>query len=80
VLAVTAVLYRLVLVAKLIVIIKELADFTDDPDSVQEIISLCGSFLTLRDNTVYFVHQSAKDFLVTKASNDIFPGGAECIH
>ncbi|EOO03308.1 putative wd-repeat protein [Phaeoacremonium minimum UCRPA7] len=28
------------------------------------IVKKCGSFLTVRDNTVYFVHQSAKDYLV----------------
>jgi hypothetical protein len=80
VLAVTAILYRPVAVAELVVLTKQLADFTDDLDSVQEIIGLCGSFLTLRNNTVYFVHQSAKDFLITKASNKVFPDGAECIH
>jgi hypothetical protein len=80
VLAVIAVLYRPVTVAELVVLTKQLADFTDDLESVREIIGLCRSFLTLRDNTVYFVHQSAKDFLVTKASNNVFPDGIECIH
>jgi hypothetical protein len=80
VLAVTAVLYRPVTVAELVVLTKQLAHFTDDLESMREIIGLCGSFLTLRDNTVYFVHQSAKDFLVTKASNNVFPDGVECIH
>ncbi|KAF2818584.1 hypothetical protein CC86DRAFT_308708, partial [Ophiobolus disseminans] len=56
VLAVTAVLYRPVTVAKLIVLTRQLADFTNNLELVREIISLCGSFLTLRDNTVYFVH------------------------
>jgi hypothetical protein len=80
VLAVTAVLYRPVTIAELVVLTKQLADFTDDQESVREIISLCRSFLTLRDNTVYFVHQSAKDFLVMKASSDVFLDGVECIH
>jgi hypothetical protein len=80
VLAVTAVLYQPVTVAELVVLTKQLADFTDDLESVREIISLCRSFLTLQDNAVYFVHQSAKDFLITKASNIVFPDGAECIH
>ncbi|KAL6895283.1 hypothetical protein HDV57DRAFT_506834 [Trichoderma longibrachiatum] len=30
---------------------------------VCELIGQCGSFLTIRDEVVYFVHQSAKDFL-----------------
>jgi hypothetical protein len=80
VLAVTAVLYRPVTIAELVVLTKQLVDFTYDLESVREIISLCRSFLTLRDDTVYFVHQSAKDFLIIKASNDIFSDGAECVH
>jgi hypothetical protein len=80
VLALTAVLYRPVTVAELVMLTKQLADFTDDLESVREIIALCGSFLTLRDDTVYFVHQSAKDFLTTKAQNRIFLDGIECVH
>ena len=80
VLAVTAVLYRPVIVAELVKLIKQLADFDGDLESIREIISLCGSFLTLRDDIVYFIHQSAKDFLVTKALNKVFPNGIECVH
>jgi hypothetical protein len=65
----------------------ELAAFVDLPNGVageyealSEIIGLCGSFLTLRQHTISFVHQSAKDFLVKKASNDIFPSGIEDVH
>ncbi|WPJ61655.1 hypothetical protein SMAC4_13474 [Sordaria macrospora] len=44
-------------------------DISDDPQSLEELIGLCGSFLTLRDQTVYFIHQSAKDFLLGNASD-----------
>ncbi|KAF1361606.1 HET-D [Lizonia empirigonia] len=80
VLAVTAVLYRPVTVAELVVLTKQLARFANRLESVRKIIGLCGSFLTLRDDTVYFVHQSAKDFLVTKALNEVFPDGTDCVH
>ncbi|EUC39784.1 hypothetical protein COCMIDRAFT_10192, partial [Bipolaris oryzae ATCC 44560] len=80
VLAVTAVLYRPVTVAELVVLTKQLADFVDDLESAREIIGLCGSFLTLRDDIIYFVHQSAKDFLVTKALNEVFLDGIEYVH
>lgn len=80
VLAVTAVLYRPVTVAELVVLTEQLADCINDLESVQEIIGLCRSFLTLRDDTVYFVHQSAKDFLFAKAFSIVFPDGAECFH
>jgi hypothetical protein len=48
---------------------------SDDLKSVREIISLCGSFLTVRESTIYFVHQSAKDFLFKVAFDEIFPSG-----
>jgi hypothetical protein len=69
------------------VTLDELVSFVDMPNGVSgdykalsEIIELCGSFLTLRGYTVSFVHQSAKDFLLSEASNEIFPSGIEDIH
>jgi ankyrin repeat protein len=32
----------------------------------------CGSFLTIRQHTVYFVHQSAKEYLLSSESSAIF--------
>ncbi len=66
----------------------ELVSLVDLPDDVssgdyeilQEIVALCGSFLTLREHTIFFVHQSAKDFLLQEASKDIFPAGIKLIH
>jgi hypothetical protein len=77
VLASTAVLYRPVTVRELVALIEQLEDYSNN---VREIIDLCGSFLTVREDTVYFVHQSAKDFLFAKASHEVFPNGAEDIH
>ncbi|KAF2683802.1 hypothetical protein K458DRAFT_389727 [Lentithecium fluviatile CBS 122367] len=69
------------------VTLDELASFVDMPDGVSgdsealsEIIALCGSFLTLRERTISFVHQSAKDFLLMQARHDIFPSGIENVH
>jgi hypothetical protein len=77
VLASTAILYRPVTIPELIALVEQLEDVSDD---VREIISLCGSFLTLREDTIYFVHQSAKDFLFKKASSRVFSHGIEDIH
>jgi hypothetical protein len=59
------------------VTLDELASFVDMPSGVagefealSEIIGLCGPFLTLRERTISFVHPSAKDFLLAKASNE----------
>ena len=47
---------------------------------LERIINLCGSFLMSRDGFVYFVHQSAKDYIVTNASSTIFSDGPELAH
>ena len=53
-------------------------DFPGKQKDLENIINLCGSFLTIRDKTVYFIHQSAKDFLI--AHPLIFPRGKTEIH
>ena len=65
----------------------KLAPFIDMPKEVSthrealtEIIGLCGSFLTLQERTISFIHQSAKDFLLGEAVNKIFSSGIEDIH
>ncbi|KAF1932604.1 HET-domain-containing protein [Didymella exigua CBS 183.55] len=80
VLASTTVLYRPVTIPELIALVQPLENLANDLESVREIVGLCGSFLTLRNDTVYFVHQSAKDFLLAKALNGVFPDRTEDIH
>lgn len=55
-------------------------DIADDPESLAEIIGLCGSFLTFRERTISLVHQSAADFLRREAVHEIFPKGNEIVH
>jgi len=50
-------------------------DLSNDPQALQDLVGSCGSFLTLRGQTVYFVHQSAKDYLSTGNGSKIFPSG-----
>ncbi|KAL8329135.1 hypothetical protein RB597_004732 [Gaeumannomyces tritici] len=47
---------------------------------IQQIVTMSGSFLTVRGETVYFVHQSAKDYLIGKAASSIFPTGLAAAH
>ncbi|KAK4140202.1 putative HET containing-domain vegetative incompatibility protein [Dichotomopilus funicola] len=47
---------------------------------VERIVDMCGSFLTLVDNHVYPIHQSAKDYLVSDTAVDkIFPSGKHAV-
>jgi NACHT domain/Heterokaryon incompatibility protein (HET) len=79
-LASIAIVYRPITLNELTSLIEMLEDMADDPESVREIISLCGSFLTIREGTIYFVHQSAKDYLFKEAIDEIFPSGKEEAH
>jgi len=69
ILAVAVIVRRPISLVELTTLVEMPDDVSDDLESLEEIVKLCGSFLTLRDGTVYFVHQSAKDFLLGKASN-----------
>jgi hypothetical protein len=63
--------------------IRLLAGLEEESLSLEEletIINMCGSFLTIRDNYVYFIHQSANDYLTVNASGIIFPDGRGRIH
>ena len=58
----------------------ELGTFVKFPQDIQcgtryaeYYTGLCGSFLALREYTVYFIHQSARDFLCTPSLNAKFP-------
>jgi hypothetical protein len=43
------------------------------------IVKMCGSFLTIREDIVYIIHQSARDFL-SEASHDLVPSGIGNVH
>jgi hypothetical protein len=75
-----ATVYEPITLSELTSLVEMLDDISDDIESLQEIVSLCGSFLTIRKDTIYFVHQSVKDYLLTKASDEIFPSGIKETH
>lgn len=89
ILAVATIVRRPVSLDELTSLVEMPDDVSDDLGSLEEIVKLCGSFLTLREQTIYFVHQSAKDFLLGKASDKtankasqdafdwVFPSGIE---
>jgi hypothetical protein len=80
ILAIVSTVYRPITLTEISSLVKTLEDMADDYDSLAAIIGLCGSLLTLRESTIYFVHQSAKDFLLKKALDNIFPSGVRNVH
>jgi hypothetical protein len=75
VLASIAIVYRPITLKELTSLVEKLEEMSDDLESLIEIIGLCGSFLAIREDIIYFVHQSVKDYLFGKAFDEIFPSG-----
>ncbi|KAG9230029.1 hypothetical protein BJ875DRAFT_537382 [Amylocarpus encephaloides] len=50
------------------------------PDLVARVVRQCGSFLTIRGDIVFFIHQSAKDYLSEETYDKFFPVGSEAYH
>ncbi|KAM0228002.1 hypothetical protein ACHAP5_012058 [Fusarium lateritium] len=46
-----------------------------DEKMLPDVIAECGSFLTAKENTVFFIHQSAKDYLLDQSSPILFKSG-----
>jgi hypothetical protein len=78
--AVISVVYRPIILDELTSIVNVPEGVSDTHESLADIIGLCGSFLTLRGCSIYFVHQSAKDFLLGKSCDKIFPSAMENIY
>ncbi|KAM0513499.1 hypothetical protein ACHAPE_007761 [Trichoderma viride] len=78
ILAIISIVYRPIKLAEL----DQLLDSDDnyDNDDLSDIIGSCGSFLTIRNNVVYFIHQSAKDFLLDKSSDQVLASGIGSQH
>lgn len=47
---------------------------------LERIIQMCSSFLTTRGDHIYFIHQSAKDYVTSNASAAVFPKGQREVH
>ncbi|KAJ5917571.1 hypothetical protein N7466_011125 [Penicillium verhagenii] len=80
ILAVMSVVYRPIAFDELASLVELPDDLTSDYEALAEIIATCGSFLAVRDDTIIFVHQSAKEFLLTETQNVVFPGDIKAEH
>jgi hypothetical protein len=61
-----------------------LADLPNQGSNAEQttaaMVNMCGSFLTLREDHVYVIHQSAREFLSDKAAVSVFPFGLGEVH
>ncbi|KAI1357349.1 hypothetical protein F5Y08DRAFT_352659 [Xylaria arbuscula] len=80
ILAVMAVSYEPLALGELITLIQPSQDYHGDTGVIESRVLYCGTFLALKNETVYFVHQSAQDYLVKDGRKQIIPLGPEEEH
>jgi hypothetical protein len=80
ILSATALAYRPLRLLELGVVSGLPHEIAGKAKNIETLIKRSGSFLTVRDETIYFVHQSAKDYLVGKGRQGIFPSGDAVTH
>lgn len=72
VLATMSIAHRPLSLTELPYLVKSLGGVAGDFESLEDIIKSCGSFLTLQEGVVFFVHQSAKEYILQNAADRIF--------
>ncbi|UKZ53220.1 hypothetical protein TrVGV298_007012 [Trichoderma virens] len=80
ILATVLLVYRPITLAELSSLVESPDDDPADAELIHKAIGFCGSFLTVKDSRVYVIHQSAKDYLSSKAVPTIFPSGSANVH
>ncbi|KAF5578390.1 wd40 repeat protein [Fusarium pseudoanthophilum] len=80
ILAVVTVVYRPLTLVELASLVQPPEEEPGDEELLEEDIERCGSFLTVRDGIIYFVHQSARDYLRDKAAPAVFPSRLAVAH
>ncbi|GAW14635.1 hypothetical protein ANO14919_040380 [Xylariales sp. No.14919] len=80
ILAIVSVVYRPISLLELFTFLEESQRQRVGFEHLIGVVHSCGSFLTIQGDIVYFVHQSAKDYLITKATYTIFPSSIEATH
>ncbi|KAJ2971141.1 hypothetical protein NUW58_g9501 [Xylaria curta] len=68
VLSAATIMYRPLRLAEMAVLSGLPPEISSKLESVEKIVAKCGLFLTIQDGFVYFIHQSAKDYLSDQAS------------
>ncbi|KAF4953644.1 hypothetical protein FGADI_5980 [Fusarium gaditjirri] len=78
ILALVCVVYRPIKSAEISTLVEPMAGYDDD--DVRDAIASCGSFLILQGGEIFFVHQSAKEFLLDQGHDVLFPRGRSHQH
>lgn len=77
ILALTAIVYRPITLQELVALAK---DHLEEDELLQESMGFCDSLVTIQHGTIYFIHQSAWEFLRNEAASFLFLSGIVEIH
>lgn len=55
-------------------------DWSGSLQDLEDLVNLCGSFLVVRDSFIYWVHQSAMDYVMADEVAFVIPNGPAAIH
>ncbi|KAH6704109.1 NACHT domain-containing protein, partial [Leptodontidium sp. MPI-SDFR-AT-0119] len=80
ILAVVSTVYRPITIDELVTLVKMPNGVDGEYEALAEIIGYCRSFLAIRERTIFFVHQSANDFLIGKAPQEPLLLRAQDVH
>ncbi|KAJ5133506.1 hypothetical protein N7526_004871 [Penicillium atrosanguineum] len=80
ILGVILIVYRPITLTELTSLVELPDELSGDYKAILQVTIFRGSFLALRDNVIFFFHQSAKEFLLRKAQIEIFPGDKAAEH
>ncbi|KAJ5113299.1 hypothetical protein N7456_001833 [Penicillium angulare] len=80
ILAIASTVFRPIKLPELVSFLDALKKFSDDTESLRDIIGYCAPFLTVRDNTLLFVHHSAQDVLLNVIPGQVFQAGIKIQH
>ncbi|OOQ87565.1 hypothetical protein PEBR_15599 [Penicillium brasilianum] len=80
ILAVMSIVYWPITLEELAALVEMPDDLLDVYEALLGIVVICGSFPTLREDVLVFVHQSAEEFLLGKARLKLFSGDQKAEH
>ena len=80
ILAIILTIYRPIIIDELVTLVKMSNGIDSEYEALVEIIGYCRSFLAIRERTIFFVHQSAKEFLIGKAPQEPLLLRAQDVH
>jgi len=80
ILSVATVAYRPLHLAEIGSLCRLRGQISELTKNVRNVVAMCGSFLTVQDDQVYLIHQSAKDYLSDEARATIFPSQDKTHH